>query len=710
MQELADDYQRALADISSLRAIYDTEIEGLTEELSQCKAAHGEERDLRDFSEQSGNGTLWVRAELASLQEQLQSAKAQQDAAKKSQSLQDVLSKRVVQLEAKLHQQDMERDAMKEETIQIWRDQELEKLRPMAAATAEVEQRATSAEERGPGFGDIAWWPKVATCFDSHPKFFPAMAWKLPYRLIFARCPLNVTMSFSGNPSGAHASFCTISLERWQRRSDRLESLLRRVKCPRVESFEANGRIYQLPMSVTMPKEQFSQEELEYLCGNFDGDGCVSIGKSSGQLSLSLSQAIERADILIRFRNAVGGGIYRHTDGTGFSSACLRWVASGPVAQQAARILSSFPSMKQAQLRIAAEAANGTLAGGSRVEAADKLTLWKAQTYKPLQDTLKCTWPYFAGFFDAEGCITVGAVQTSICLNVSQVNPFVLHALLYFLQREGFQRWSLHRNKNGSFSLTCFHFATAKSCLGRLLANGLTLKRAQAEAVIKLTGTNHSQVREFVSQSNGQQGFYRRLDEEGIEKARDVQSQRRRVRRLEEKSQAEDFNNRSLEAAKEMVRQLKQRCQSLEAQLSKRPEHSMSLRSDPALMSRGSKPMTRPDHPIKSTGNMLPSKVPVTRVEGPLVGFSSALSPTAPNTPLLETRKVGVAVERPPVIQQDVVTNEALTSTPRRRRLTSFPRAWSLPTKGKKVQRLAGRPWRRLLRIANSIVKKQRVS
>ena len=36
--------------------------------------------------------------------------------AKKLQSLQDVLSKRVVQLEAKLHQQDMEKDAMKEET------------------------------------------------------------------------------------------------------------------------------------------------------------------------------------------------------------------------------------------------------------------------------------------------------------------------------------------------------------------------------------------------------------------------------------------------------------------------------------------------------------------------------------------------------------------------------------------------------------------
>lgn len=233
MQELADDYQRALADISSLRAIYDTEIEGLTEELSQCKAAHGEE--------------------LASLQEQLQSAKAQQEAAKKSQSLQDVLSKRVVQLEAKLHQQDMEKDAMKEE---------LEKLRPMAAATAEVEQRATSAEE----------------------------------------------------------------------------------------------------------------------------------------------------------------------------------------------VLAT----------------------------------------------------------------------------------------------------------------TAANFQAAEA------------RQLQAE---------------------------------------------------------------------EMVRQLKQRCQSLEAQLSKRPEHSMSLRSDPALMSRGTKPMTRPDLPIKSTGSMPPSKVPVTRVEGPLVGFSSALSPTAPNTPLLETRKV--LVQRP---------------------------------------------------------------
>ena len=118
MQDLAEDYQRALADISSLRAIYDAEIESLQEEVSQCKASKAEE--------------------VASLQEQLQSAKEQNEAAKKSQSLQDVLSKRVVQLEAKLTQQSLEKDSMAEE---------LEKLRPLAAATEEVEQRASSAEE-----------------------------------------------------------------------------------------------------------------------------------------------------------------------------------------------------------------------------------------------------------------------------------------------------------------------------------------------------------------------------------------------------------------------------------------------------------------------------------------------------------------------------------------------------------------------------------
>ncbi|CAK9090525.1 unnamed protein product [Durusdinium trenchii] len=118
MQTLAEEYQHALADIGSLRAIYDSEIEQLQLELQQCRETH--EQDV------------------ASLQDELQIARDQQESAKKAQSLQDVLSKRVVQLEAKLSQQTLEHEAMVEE---------LEKLRPQAAATAAAEERASSAEE-----------------------------------------------------------------------------------------------------------------------------------------------------------------------------------------------------------------------------------------------------------------------------------------------------------------------------------------------------------------------------------------------------------------------------------------------------------------------------------------------------------------------------------------------------------------------------------
>jgi len=427
--------------------------------------------------------------------------------------------------------------------------------------------------------GNIAWWPKIATFVDSHPKFFPAMAWKLPYRLIFARCPLNVTMCFSGNPSGAlHASFCTMSLKKWQRRSDRLESLLRRVRCPRVESFEAKGRVYQLPVSVAMPKGQLSQEELEYLCGNFDGDGCVSMQKTKGRMMLSVTQALERADILIRFRDAVGGCIYRHSDATGFRSASLLWRAQGPAAQHAASILARLPSMKKAQLNIAAQAVRGIVDVDSRLNVAGKLALLKAHTYEPPQGALKCTWSYFAGFFDAEGCIAVRPDRPSIILSVGQTNPHVLQCLLSFLHQEGFQQWKLYRNHQGHSFLTCEHLPTAKSCLGRLLVNGLTLKRSQAEASLTLTATNHYEIRDLVSQLNGRQRFYQRLDEAGIGKAKEIQRQQDKIRRLRERSRREDHNTASLEVAEAELQKLEEeralckvmsRCNKLRSQVRK---------------------------------------------------------------------------------------------------------------------------------------------
>ena len=395
----------------------------------------------------------------------------------------------------------------------------------------------------------LARRPKVATRIETHPEFLAAMACKLSQRLIFCRCPWNVMTC-------SNASFGTVSMEKWQRRSDRLEGLLRRVRCPRLETFEANGEVYQLPLRASAPRGPLSPEELEYLCGNFDGDGCVSMNKSNGRITLSLAQAIDRADILMRFRDALGGGIYRDRDANGFHAASLRWIAMGHAAQHAASILSRFPSMKQAQLLIAAEAAKAVVPLDSRQDMAHILTVLKARTYSPPQGTLRCTWHYFAGFFDAEGSITIRAQTCSMYLTVSQVNRFVLGELLSFLQGEGFEHWKLYQDSTGASMLRCMHFATAKSCLSQLLASKLTLKRSQAQASVTLTPENHSVIREFVSKLNGLQSFYARLDETGIQKAKEIRNQQVKIRRLRNYSRTEDCNNSLLEVAEAELQKL----------------------------------------------------------------------------------------------------------------------------------------------------------
>ena len=407
----------------------------------------------------------------------------------------------------------------------------------------------------------ILQWPKIALLIE-FPNHLLGMALMLPQRLACRRpCRFTSTSAATCFSALRFAPFGTLSqeiLERWQRRSNRLEGLLKRVKCPKVETFEANGQVYQLPLPATVQKQEPSQEELEYLCGNFDGDGCVSMKKANGEIRLIVTQAIERAEILVRFREALGGCVYREKEATAFHSACLRWQAGGRAAQQAASVLSRVPSMKQAQLQIAADTSGGMVPADDRKHVADSLALLKAPSYSPLQGTPKCTWPYLAGFFDAEGSITIRSLHCSIYLAISQVNPFVLHQLLFFLQREGFEHWNLYHDKRGASRLSCTHFADAKSFLGQLLSNRLELKRLQAEATVTLTPENHSNIRDFVSMLNGLQGFYQRLDESGIEKSKEIQRQQTKIRRLRNQGYTEDCNTALLELAAAELQKLKE--------------------------------------------------------------------------------------------------------------------------------------------------------
>ena len=333
-------------------------------------------------------------------------------------------------------------------------------------------------------------------------------------------------------------STTTSSIEKWQRRCQRLQSLLQRVSFPRLESFEVDGKVYELPVRAGPPTCRPSREELEYLGGFFDGDGCVSLCSASGTVSLVVVQSVQRTSILLRFRDALGGGIHRDQEARGTSHACLRWQARGDTAREAASVLHSFAIMKSAQLHQVVES-NICRDGRSRV--VKTLLRLKAHTHEPGHGTAAFTWPYFAGLFDAEGSIIVQPLSHSISLIVSQTNPYILRVMLAFLENEGLRNWNLYKS-GGSYQLMCRHLDTAKASLEELLSHGLSLKRPQAEHCLVLTEKNHAETREAVSQLNGQQNFYFRLDEAGIERAKAINKLQIKRRSLRQRHSKEKDN------------------------------------------------------------------------------------------------------------------------------------------------------------------------
>lgn len=116
MQQLAEEYQVALADMASLRAGYEQEIDGLQQELQDREASFDEERKRMH-----------------------QKLQEQEETVRKANHMQDVLSKRVVQLEAKLQQQTLDKKDAAEE---------LDHLRKSSLAEADTAQRLKEAEER----------------------------------------------------------------------------------------------------------------------------------------------------------------------------------------------------------------------------------------------------------------------------------------------------------------------------------------------------------------------------------------------------------------------------------------------------------------------------------------------------------------------------------------------------------------------------------
>ena len=226
---------------------------------------------------------------------------------------------------------------------------------------------------------------------------------------------------------------------RWQRRCNRLTELQQRIKFPQPKSVAVDGVAYTLPLrNMGPPEQEPTQEELEYLVGFFDGDGCVTMSKS-GQISLAVSQSIDAAQILLLLRDKLGGGVSRHCNRTGLHKACLIWQACGSTMRRASLLLSRVPSMKQQELQIAAGA---HIREADRAKVCEQLKFFKRKDYSPT--SLTVTWPQFAGFFDAEGSVSVRSYSVGLQLRIGQVNPCVLKHLQTFLHNNRLEKWNLY--------------------------------------------------------------------------------------------------------------------------------------------------------------------------------------------------------------------------------------------------------------------------
>ena len=251
----------------------------------------------------------------------------------------------------------------------------------------------------------------------------------------------------------------------------------------------------------------------------------MSMDSRTGSMLLSISQSIESAEVLFHYRELLGGGISKQLNGTGKHKAMLQWQVSGSKMRHVAASLGQIPSMKQAQLQIAA---GGKIEGPGRERIGEQLFHLKQKDH--VAKKLKCTWAYFAGFFDAEGSVTVTPLSVSLKLDVKQINPFVLERLLGFLHDSRLDAWRLQHHGNCA-SLVCTDLETSKQTLKHLLHHGLLVKQKQAELALSLSAASHKHVRDTVVGLNGWQNRYNRLDEEGMGRAKELKALQNKMRR-----------------------------------------------------------------------------------------------------------------------------------------------------------------------------------
>ena len=315
------------------------------------------------------------------------------------------------------------------------------------------------------------------------------------------------------------------SLAELQAKNKRLRAELAEMRWPRVDSFCAHGKTYSLPYKAvgTPPCDRTAEipsGTVKYLAGFFDGDG--NVHSTGSQCKLRVGQSYDHPEVLMLFLRVFGGGIYRFGRGKGLKKPTLAWVLS--TSSWAAERLAAHSVTKQQQLDIAARWPN--LSSAERQRCHKKLSLLK-QYDSGVENS--CSWEYIAGFFDAEGSIGLTGCEASVSLSVEQKFPTVLTILQRFLERK-LEKDIFVARTGKAYRLQVAGGPHRRSILSSMLGAGLIRKAQQAKLALSLTNENALEIRRALHELSGNQWFARRLDEEGLNRARKIRSEAQKAR------------------------------------------------------------------------------------------------------------------------------------------------------------------------------------
>eukprot|EP00928_Gymnodinium_smaydae_P063783 TRINITY_DN47277_c0_g1_i1.p1 TRINITY_DN47277_c0_g1~~TRINITY_DN47277_c0_g1_i1.p1 ORF type:complete len:426 (+),score=8.70 TRINITY_DN47277_c0_g1_i1:55-1332(+) len=355
-----------------------------------------------------------------------------------------------------------------------------------------------------------------------------ALGCRSPLLLRASDCSRNHTLI----PVRQDGDFDAHSLTNINRRISRLKQVLSSLVCPKQSNFVCGGRTYCLPLRGTYCSkrlERASFYQIHYAIGFFDGDGCVTGSTARASCELTVAQSIDNVEVLLFFLNLFGGAIYHRGSGTGTHKAMLVWKMSAAHSNDVAHFLAQAASTKQQQLQLGALWPNPP---GGREVASKRLQTLKRT---PPSFECSCTWPYFAGFFDAEGHIQVHATSASLHFQIDQKYVAALLAIQSLLKTEWpHLRCSVNKRKvkRLCYRLSITTKAHVMLILQRLLDTGLICKRASVELALRLTPANRISVREELLKLTGNQSRYQRLDAAGCARSRDIQNLRAAIRRM----------------------------------------------------------------------------------------------------------------------------------------------------------------------------------